>query len=249
MSPIDILSISSYEEFLQLQKRVAEEESIKTFSFSKISFEDLEALFNIEDISDLTTSTHWAETHHSLEIESDVEEFLKTLLKKEGKYIHYYFEEDLKIKFIAPILNRVDFTVKPLQLKDFYESKILYKTDSFTLKGTADFVVSKGLKYAKKPFFFIQEFKKGLEGSNPEPQLLAELIAGVELNSWKSIKGAYIVGENWNFVILEKLGKDKYQYFVSRTFNSTNIEDLKQIYKNLLFVKYEIISIIEKENL
>ena len=37
--------------------------------------------------------------------------------------------------------------------------------------------------------------------------------------------------------ILEKLEKDKYQYFVSRDFNSTNIEDLKDIYRNLLFIK------------
>ena len=60
------------------------------------------------------------------------------------------------------------------------------------------------------------------------------------------MKGAYIIGENWNFVILEKLGKNKYQYFVSESFNSAKIEDLKGIYKNLLFVKQEIIEMIKK---
>ena len=67
----------------------------------------------------------------------------------------------------------------------------------------------------------------------------------MELNNWKTIRGAYIVGSIWNFVILEKLGKDSYQYFVSINFDSTKIEDLKSIYKNLLFVKNEIIYIIE----
>jgi hypothetical protein len=62
------------------------------------------------------------------------------------------------------------------------------------------------------------------------------------------MKGAYIIGAIWNFVILEKLGKNKYQYFVSQNFDSTKIEDLKDIYKNLLFIKNEIIEIVKKEN-
>jgi hypothetical protein len=41
-------------------------------------------------------------------------------------------------------------------------------------------------------------------------------------------------------VILEKLNTDKYQYFVSKNYNGTNLEDLQEIYKNLLLVKQEI---------
>jgi hypothetical protein len=41
-------------------------------------------------------------------------------------------------------------------------------------------------------------------------------------------------------VILEKLGKDKYQYFVSSNFDSTKIDDLIGIYKNLLALREEI---------
>ena len=50
-----------------------------------------------------------------------------------------------------------------------------------------------------------------------------------------------VFGAIWNFVILEKLSKNNYQYFVSQNFDSTKIEDLKDIYKNLIFVKEEII--------
>jgi hypothetical protein len=48
-------------------------------------------------------------------------------------------------------------------------------------------------------------------------------------------------------VILEKVEESSYEYFVSRTFNSTNIEDLKHIYRNLIFVKREIIERVEGE--
>ena len=121
-----------------------------------------------------------------------------------------------------------------------------YETENFILNGITDFVISKGLFYSEKPYFFIQEFKRAEDYSNPRPQLLAELISAVELNSWKTIKGAYIIGENWNFVILNRLERHKYEYFVSRTFNSTNFEDLKGIYKNLLFVKEEIIEMVKR---
>lgn len=142
-------------------------------------------------------------------------------------------------------MNKVNFKSFENKTRDFYEETLIYETENFILRGVTDFVVAKGLEYPEKPYFFIQEFKKGLQYSNPEPQLLAELISAVELNNFTQIKGAFIIGENWNFVILDKLAKDKYQYFISRTFNATNINDLESIYKNLLFVKHEIIDIIE----
>jgi len=119
---------------------------------------------------------------------------------------------------------------------------LIYKTNDFIIKGITDFVVAKGLEYPEKPYFFIQEFKKGFQYSNPEPQLLAELISAVELNDFKQMKGAFIIGENWNFVILNKLDQNKYHYFISRTFNATQINDLKCIYKNLLFIKHHFLS-------
>lgn len=76
---------------------------------------------------------------------------------------------------------------------------------------------------------------------------LNELISAIELNDFSTIRGAFIIGAIWNFVILEKIGEGKYQYFVNKLFNSTNIEDLKVIYRNLQFVKMEIIKIIDEE--
>jgi hypothetical protein len=102
--------------------------------------------------------------------------------------------------------------------------------------------VSTGFRKPKKPYFFIQEFKKGQANAFPEPQLLAELIAAIELDHDTEIKGAYIVGAIWNFVILEKLGTDKYEYVVSENFDCSKLDDLKAIYRQLLFVKNEIIN-------
>jgi hypothetical protein len=134
--------------------------------------------------------------------------------------------------------------LKDKEIRGFYELPMSYTTDKFILNGTVDFVVSKGLFQSEKPYFFIQEFKRSEDYGNQRPQLLAELISAVELNEWKLIKGAYIIGGNWHFAIFEKLDIHKYQYFISKNFDSTKIDDLKLIYKNLLFVKNEILTMV-----
>lgn len=209
---------------------------ILTYQYSKIRDKELETLFNIEQKLAYDKFDEWFDNDIELSIDNTI--FLEKLLEEEKDYIGLYNEEDLKMRFLSPILRLVNFKTK--YFRDFYDEKLTYKTDKFILNGEVDFIISTGLRKAKKPYFFIQEFKRSEEYGNPRPQLLSELISAIELNAQTSMKGAYIVGENWNFVILEKLDTNKYQYFISRTFNSTNIEDLKDIYRNLMFVKCEI---------
>ena len=199
----------------------------------------MRTLFDIKERIDKKIFDGWFKK--KIKIEQSTIFFLENLLKEESVFIKKYNEEDLKINFITPILNRINFKMRDREIRTFYQGSLTYKTDKFILQGTADFFVSKGLFYSEKPYFFIQEFKKNQYGLDPEPQLLAELISAVELNDFKTIKGAYIVGAIWNFVILKKIKVHKYEYFISPNFDSTKIHDLEDIYKNLLVVKNEII--------
>jgi len=235
---------------LELQKRVDKlegknEEGIPTYSFSSIKYEELETIVSLKKSFDDAPFENWLESDIDISLESA--NFLETLLGKYGKFIQAYKEETLKANFIIPIINQVDFLSIKDEISPFYEEIITYKTENFILSGATDFSISKGLEYSKKPYFFIQEFKKGKVSSDPEPQLLAELISAVELNQFQSMKGAYIVGAIWNFVILEKIGTHKYRYNVSRNFDSTDFEKLKGIYKNLLFIKNEILEMVRKK--
>jgi hypothetical protein len=225
-------------------KQINQKEEIPIYTFGAISFKDLEHLVSIKRNISTEVFCNWFEA--DIQISHDDNVFFDDLIRENYFLIESYNEEELKVKFISPILNRVKFTDVDHEIRDFYEEKITYRTERFVLTGTTDFLVSKGLEYSKKPYFFIQEFKKSLKNDDPRPQLLAELISAVELNDFKVIKGAFIIGENWNFVILDKLDHEKYQYFVSYTLNATHINDLQQIYKNLLFVKHEIIHMEEQ---
>ena len=235
------------QEIKELKKQVAllkgeNDNQIPTYQYSKIRDIELKKLFEIKQKLNDHVFDEWF--LNQIEIVNEVEVFLTDLIAENKPLIERYNEEDLKVYYIIPLLNKINFLLKDKEIRGFYELPMSYATDQFILNGTVDFVVSEGLFESQKPYFFIQEFKRHEEYGNPRPQLLAGLITAVELNDWQFIKGAYITGENWHFVILEKLERHKYQYFISQQFDSTKIEDLTAIYKNLLFVKNEIISMV-----
>jgi hypothetical protein len=188
---------------------IQEQNQIPTYAFGKITHTILKRLVMIEKNLDRKVFENWFGTVEN--IDSKISFRLKQLIDENESLIDTYNEEDLKVNFVIPVLNEIRFKSFEDGFRDFYELPIRYETDKFILNGTTDFVVSKGLVESKKPYFFIQEFKKGQTDGYPEPQLLAELISGVELNKQEEMKGAYIVGAFWYFVILKKLGKNKYE--------------------------------------
>ena len=239
MSLEEFISNINAEDLKQINEAFAKKnDDIPSFSFSQISFDDLNNFLTLKKGLTYDVFEPWFD--NNISVDKEIIDFLEELIEENQIFINSYSEENLKVNFIVPLLNKVKFKSIENEFRDFYEDKLTYKTDKFIFRGTCDFVVAKGLFRSEKPYFFIQEFKKSKENSDPEPQLLAELISAIELNNWTTIKGAFIVGAIWNFVILEKLGKDSYKYFVSPNFDSTKIEDLKSIYQNLLFVKEEI---------
>ena len=222
------------------------QDGIPTYSFSKMTYEKLEECVNIEFKYDKKIFDNWFNYDYQLSNE-DID-FLSQLLNNFGDIITRLKEESLKVLFISQILNRINFFSMKYQYNGLYDEPLTYKTDKFIFNGEADFIFAKGLTKSEKPYFFLQEFKQEKGSGEPEYQLLAELISAVELNDEIQMKGVYIKGAIWRFVILEKIKKHKYQYFVSQNFDSTKINDLKDIYKNLLFIKNEIIEIVKKEN-
>jgi hypothetical protein len=241
------IELKLLKEIDELKRKVSllegkDENQIPTYRYSQIRDTDLKKLFEIEKKLSPTIFNNWF--NNNICLTEEIVNFLQQLIEQNGNLIEDYNEEDLKIYQITPLLNKINFLLKDKEIRGFYELPMSYATSQFILNGTCDFVVSEGLVESKKPYFFIQEFKRHEEYGNPRPQLLAELISAVELNDWQFIKGAYIAGAHWHFVILEKLELHKYQYFISQNFDSTRIEDLKAIYKNLLFVKNEILAMV-----
>jgi hypothetical protein len=100
-------------------------------------------------------------------------------------------------------------------------------------------VVAKGYDKPINPYFFIQEFKQ-TTSAFPEYQLLSEMIVATKLNNTNHIKGAFIIGSIWVFMLLNQLDNNKYQYCLSRKYDAIELDDLKQIYQLLQWVKSEL---------
>jgi hypothetical protein len=144
-------------------------------------------------------------------------------------------EDELKFLFLSPLIKLVDF--RSNHYKVFTQRKIAATIGEWEISGIFDFVVSRGKQRPKQPYFFIHEYKSEKRKDNdPLGQLLAEIIVVQQLNDVRfPIYGCYIVGRYHFFVVMN--GKE---YAVSKSFDSTDEEDIRQIFKLFRFVKHEI---------
>ncbi len=207
----------------------------KSYNFSTVKFEELEELVQLRIVDNDSIFDDWLLFDYTISA-SDLE-LLATLIRKHKVRLSSYMEEDLKAKFIIPILNQVDFMIN--DKRDWYEATLKGSIGKAEFRGFVDYMVAKGEQTPKKPYFFIQEFKPSIPDRNPEHQLLAELLVAIEKNKTTVMRGGYIIGQNWRFVIVEKIAENQFEYFVSQQLDCLDIEDLKQIYIALQAVKHK----------
>ena len=207
----------------------------KSLNFSNIKFSDLENLVEIKPMRDVTKFDEWFSFAYKLKPTET--RLFKALIDKHIMLMMSYMEEDLKAKFLIPIFNQVDFMTDTRN--DWYDASLSGIVNGVEIKGFTDYMVASGTRDPRKPYFFIQEFKPSIPDRNPEVQLLAEMLVTIEKNQTNIMRGGYIIGRNWSFVILEKTKENQFQYFVSPVFDALDLADLKKIYIILQAVKHK----------
>ncbi|MCP4339867.1 MAG: hypothetical protein GY799_13495 [Desulfobulbaceae bacterium] len=129
---------------------------------------------------------------------------LHQLSQKLLTHVHDWNEEELKVYFIAFLLDFIDF-YQP-HYRPFLERELSVEyAEGKKLWGIIDFLVASGRQSPKEPFFFLHEYKKQADTSNdPLGQLLAEMVAAQTANShMHPVYGAYVIGRHWYFVLLD----------------------------------------------
>ncbi len=158
---------------------------------------------------------------------SVIEEYIFNETYEKGLlHIQTWSEEDLKMKFISPILNLGKLT-EDTNFVSMFDKPLSATVKQYKLSVKADFVIGSGLMdYMQKPYFHFQEYKpnKKPKGDSMAQLLEAFLIAQQENADGKPLYGCEVVGDSWRFVIMENT-----HYCLSRSFNSTIQEDLLQI--------------------
>ncbi len=170
--------------------------------FSKWTVPDIEEEFQLTLDPDFQELRSWLQ--EVSEATPDEIAHLQQLSQKLALRVRDWNEEELKVSFIALILDMIDFY--DAAYRPFMEREVSVEyAENKKLWGIVGFLVAQGKHAPKEQFFFIHEYKKQLDTSNdPLGQLLAEMVAAQTINQHPHpIYGAYIIGRHWYFVILD----------------------------------------------
>ncbi len=206
--------------------------------FTAWNMNELEKAF---DLTELNTNKH---LQNLLNTEVELTDFenqnLKYYLKMSANKMKQWNEQELITKFIGPMISLVNFDTPDFNY--FAERYISAIVGDYEMLGRADGMIATGKWEPEIPFFFISEYKREVEPRrNPMAQNLAEMIVAQKLNNNKCpVYGAYIVGKQWHFMILE--GKT---YTVSNAYVATR-DDIFDIFKILKNLKTTITEILKK---
>jgi hypothetical protein len=139
----------------------------------------------------------------------------------------YWNEEELKINFVGAVFRLAKVNVRD-RIKVFYERPLAAEVQGHPLAVIADCLVATPLPFntPSNPYFFLQEFKKRKgDKHDPEAQMLTAMLIAQEINKDnKPVFGGYLIGQNWNFTLL-----DGTTYSQSRQYDATRREELHQI--------------------
>ena len=145
-------------------------------------------------------------------------------------------EQELALHFIGPILGLVHFT-EPYRFNLFAERRISARVGSPTgeveLSGEPDGLIATGYREPEAPFFAFTAYKRQLDPiGDPAGQTLAAMLVAQVLNQHQqAIYGAYVVGSDWRFMVLE--GR---HYTISRDYSAVTAE-LFEIFRILKALK------------
>ncbi|TAE73528.1 MAG: hypothetical protein EAZ85_06880 [Bacteroidetes bacterium] len=208
--------------------------------FEKWETDEVEQTFGIESIKIMPLMQNWLQFQQPLTLkEEERAEELRLFIEE---FASSWNEEDMKVFFIVPVLQIVNFYAYK-KYRTFMEATIEASlTDAqnnlCTLRGRVEMVVATGKQRPQIPFFFLNEYKAQRKVvTDPQGQLLIAMLAAQAKNNGKNlpIYGLYNIGQFWFFVILS--GKE---YTTSKAFDATDKDDLKQIINALQYVKAHI---------
>jgi len=98
-------------------------EEIPSYFFSQITLLELRSIVEIKLKLNDARFNDWF-NHSNITLDNTDISFLENLMTKHAFSIESYKEETLKIKFIAPILNRIEFSDFEKEICDFYDESL-----------------------------------------------------------------------------------------------------------------------------
>lgn len=191
-------------------------------SFKHWTRQDIADKFGLDVKSSCEDLDNWLDVDTTV-TEAERTELLR-LQTKLKRNVDVWNEQELIIKFIALLIDKVDYDNN--DYKAFANRKLKGKIDGEEVSGEVDLMIASGQFEPKHPYFCLHEYKKekGVD-NDPLGQLIIAMMTAQALNNNEyPIYGAYVMGRNWFFLTLQ----DK-KYCISDEFVATR-EDIFSIY-------------------
>lgn len=234
------------------------EGKLSTYKFSSFSEEMVREAFGLKQEFKIEGYlTDWIAKADQMTIHNEEKEQLKYLSNKLQLFVRGWNEQELREKFIAQIIQIIDFDIYDLKVASFAEREMKVKYNNGIIQGKVEWMVARGIFEPQQPFFFIHEYKKEKDSSNdPLGQLLVTLCSVQILNNQElkptlfnpkpisfshiPLYGIYIVGRFWFFIRLKNN-----RYYVSKAYDAVEIDDLEFIVKMLKAQKEMVIELVK----
>lgn len=201
-------------------------------AFNQVTKQQLEENFGLQRVREHPVLKEWLSTPQTLsEVEQTVLlDLRETLLDR----IEDWNEQELIIKCIAPMLALVNFDTE--SFSSFAERPLAAESGEFQLSGVVDVMIASGRQIPRSPYFCLHEYKKEAgTDSDPGGQALAAMYSAQILNHEQfPIYGAYVLGRNWFFIVLEHT-----TYSISNEYAASK-DDIFEIAKILKSLKQRI---------
>jgi len=204
--------------------------------FEQWRAQEVERKFGLEKIDRTPALTQWLSVAGDTPVQwqAFMEELRLALFLDGGAWN----ETELLNRFISPFLRTLGFTDRKRKVTEYSARPLVLWDDNFPAKGVVDWFVAYGdADQPDTPYLFLHEYKR-LQSASPDPlgQLLIAMLTAQRLNNDNlPLYGTWIMGRNWQFVLLHnKIYSESYVY------DATNPEELSQIWLILNKTKYII---------
>ncbi|MGB0930320.1 MAG: hypothetical protein ACPGVB_06070 [Chitinophagales bacterium] len=235
------------------------EDKYPIYTFSSFTEEKARRAFGLKvQMNPNDFLDEWLENAAKQTVEVGEGTQLQKLQNKLSIFVRGWNEQELRERFIIPVVELVDFDMYQLEVVAFSEREMKVTYKKSIIQGKVEWMVATGIGEPQQPFFFIHEYKKEKDASNdPVGQILATLYTAQLLNNQKPkpslfnpspsnfsqipLYGCYIVGRFWFFMRLKGEA-----YYISKAYDSLDKDDLQFILKMLKAQKQMIMELVQK---
>lgn len=148
-------------------------------------------------------------------------------------------EVELENKIISPMIM---LAATPNEKYAYFLERNLSATIAeYELTGRVDGMFASGFRSPKKPYFCLNEYKKGTDpDGDPKGQALIAMLVAQQMNDKNQpIFGCYIIGRIWYFMILQENN-----YIISNDYSCVT-NDIFDIFRILKSLNHQIEILIE----